>query len=112
MTTYAVPVIPSHIVATPSLDYYVRKYGELIPLLAKVSWAQAHASARKHSEDNSLGCTEVYTFFGTRAGDPPVEPRYIIISIYQRGRLVMGGKLANMHSQDNLPLTSISRLGF
>lgn len=86
------------------MDYYVRKDGHSEPLLARVSFTVANAAARRYSQDDKLGISQVYTVVGERAGDPEVEPRIEVVSIYQRGKIMLGGKIANERSLKNLPI--------
>ncbi|MDB5716233.1 MAG: hypothetical protein JWO15_3630 [Sphingomonadales bacterium] len=87
------------------MDYYVRKDGQSEPLLARVSFTVANAAARRYSQDDKLGISQVYTIVGERAGDPAsTEPRIEVVSIYQRGKIMLGGKIANERSLKNLPI--------
>jgi len=92
------------VTTTPNMDYYVRLNKDSPPILGPVSFIVANTCARRVSADPALGMlAEVYTYVGERKGDPVMDTKLEIISIYRNGVIRLGGKVANLVSDKGMP---------
>lgn len=84
-------------------EYYVRENKNDEPY-GPLNWRAADKQARMLSRDpKRSGLAEMLTIVGNRHLDPPQPPRYEVMYMYIRGVRVLGGSLAQYHSDNQLP---------
>ncbi len=92
-------------ISKPREEFYVRE-DKNDPLFGPLNFAHADYYARKLSRENVLGLAEMVTLVGAndRAGDPVKTPsKLFVVFVYRRGRKLLGGRTANLHSELQIP---------
>jgi len=89
----------------PRREWWVRE-NQNEPLVGPFSFRDAskHARYLSQCEDRS-GLAQVCTFVGTRGGDPKTEPELRVAYMYIKGKMTLGGRMAEYHSDRDLPPT-------
>lgn len=85
--------------------YRENKHDELVgPMLFNI----AHAGCMYLSKDKTKsGRAELVSIFGQRPGDPSdVKPQILVERMYERGRVVAGGRAAQYFSDTERPATA------
>ena len=78
-------------------EYYIREL-PTDPLFGPLTYQHANAQARLASKENDTGVIELVTIVGERPSDPKGIVRTFIVGRYVRGRLTLGGRVAEYNS--------------
>lgn len=95
------------LITEPRREWWVRE-NKNDPLFGPLSFRDADKHARFLSQvEEKSGLAEVVTFLGTRGGDPSsCDPSTLFVAfLYIEGKRTLGGRMAQFHSDRELPPT-------
>jgi hypothetical protein len=89
-------------------DWWYRK-DDTDPWFGPLSYQTANSQARRMTLDvdetiNEVKYAQLGTVFGTRGGDPQVDPNMMVVFLYANGRQYLGGRMAT-YNADKVPVS-------